>query len=165
VVGGILIEALLQAERLLLHGMVDDAERIYAGAIVQDPLNAIAVVGLARVALERGDDPHAYAQARRARGLDTEKPAALRLEARLAEVFAARAAASAPGPAPKQPPAPLDGPDARPSEQAIFTRNPSMAEHQQMERQREAASETSPEPVSEPRPERRPSLFRRLLGD
>jgi tetratricopeptide (TPR) repeat protein len=160
-----LIEALLQAERLLLHGMVDDAERIYASAVDQDPLNAIAVVGLARVALERGNDHLAYDHARRALDIDPENAAAQRLEARLAEVFAARATASAaPAPTAAGTPA-VGGPEARPSEQAVFTRNPSMAEHQQMEQVREATPRTSPEFVSDTVPERRPGLFRRLLGD
>ncbi|MGI8928143.1 MAG: tetratricopeptide repeat protein, partial [Candidatus Limnocylindrales bacterium] len=85
-----MIEALLQAERLLVHGMVDQAERIYASALEQDPLNAIAVVGLARVALERADDRLAYRHARRALEIDPQNAAALRLEARLAEVLGLR---------------------------------------------------------------------------
>ena len=78
-----MIEALLQAERLLVHGLVDQAERIYAGAARADPRNAIAVVGLARVALERGDERLAYERACEALEIDPENAAALRLEARL----------------------------------------------------------------------------------
>ncbi|MEO6349704.1 MAG: tetratricopeptide repeat protein [Candidatus Limnocylindrales bacterium] len=158
-----MIEALLQAERLMVYGMLDDAERIYSGAIEQDPLNAIAVVGLARVALERGDDQLAYARARRALEIDPQNSAAIRLEQRLADVFAARAEANAPAApaAPSQDPlAPRD--DVRPSEQAVFTRNPSMAEHQRMEQMREGAAVHIDPPQAE---ERRPGLLRRLLGD
>ena len=141
-----MIEALLQAERLLVHGMVDQAERIYAGALEQDPLNAIAVVGLARVALERGDDRLAHEHARRALEIDPENTAALRLEARLAEVLQLRDAregghesaatrnAAEPEEAPAAPPSRAD---ARPSEQFVFTRNPSMAQHREMEERRE----------------------------
>ena len=136
-----MIEALLQAERLLVHGMVDQAERIYAGALEQDPLNAIAVVGLARVALERGDDRLAYEHARRALEIDPQNAAALRLEARLGEVLRAREEATrAPGPA-QEPPAPPAGPDARPSEQYVFTRNPSMADHRAMEQRKARTGE------------------------
>lgn len=134
-----MIEALLQAERLLVHGMVDQAERIYAGALEQDPLNAIAVVGLARVALERGDDPLALSHARRALEIDPQNAAALRLEARLAEVLALRSGAQ-PAPSPAQPEIAdslIGSPDARPSERVIFTRNPSMADHQRMESERD----------------------------
>jgi Tfp pilus assembly protein PilF len=84
------MEALLQAERLLVHGMLDQAEQIYANAFAQDPRNAIAMVGLARVALERGDERLAYERAREALTVDPQNAAALRLEARLAEVMAAR---------------------------------------------------------------------------
>ena len=135
-----MIEALLQAERLLVHGMVDQAERIYAGALEQDPLNAIAVVGLARVALERGDDRLAYEHARRALELDPENTAALRLEARLSEVLQLRDSEATD--APSLPPdasalrAPQASPDARPSEQHVFTRNPSMADHRTLEERR-----------------------------
>jgi thioredoxin-like negative regulator of GroEL len=84
------IESLLQAERLLLHGQLEAAERIYRQTISADPRNAIAVVGLARVALERGDDRLAYEQACAALEIDRENAAALRLEARLSEVLTTR---------------------------------------------------------------------------
>jgi hypothetical protein len=163
-----MIEALLQAERLLIHGMVDQAERIYAGAFEQDPLNAIAVVGLARVALERGDDQTAYARARQALDIDPQNAAAIRLEARLAEVFAARAEAqaeaqAAPPGSPQLPQEPATAParEVRPSEQSILARNPSMAEHQRME----DASRFPPAPDAPDEPiDRRPGLLRRLFG-
>lgn len=141
-----MIEALLQAERLLVHGQVDQAERIYSSAFAQDPNNAIAVVGLARVALERGDERLAYEHARRALEIDPQNDAAVRLEARLAEVFAGRAE-QLPDPSPAQPEQPLvqperEEPTPRPSETAVFTRNPSMAEHQRMDESRSA--ETPP---------------------
>lgn len=154
-----MIEALLQAERLLVHGMIDQAEQIYAGAIESDPRNAIAMVGLARVALERGDDGLAYRRARTALEIDPQNAAALRLAARLAEILAARGVSVA-GTGPERPTdsAPPAAPDARPSEQAVFTRNPSMAEHLRMEEQ-PTPPEVAPQPV------RRPGLLRRLLGE
>ena len=138
--GSLLIEALLQAERLLVVGLVDQAERIYRGALEQDPLNAIAVVGLARVALERNDDDLAYQHAQRALEIDPENAAAIRLEARLGEVLRLRGAPAPPAISPRdQEPAdaPQPAPDARPSEQHIFTRNPSMAEHREQEERRQ----------------------------
>jgi len=84
------IEILLQAERELTMDRLDQAERLYWQAIEADPRNAIAVVGLARVAIERGDDRTAYAFAVQALGIDPEDAVALRLEARLAEVMTAR---------------------------------------------------------------------------
>jgi tetratricopeptide (TPR) repeat protein len=142
------IEALLQAERLLVHGMVDQAERIYQGAIDQDPNNSIAVVGLARVALERGDDELAYEQAKRALEIDPQNAAALRLEARLGEVLDRRhAAAQQPAPdAAEDAPAGPDvaNADVRPSEQFVFNRNPSMADHVAAE-ERRAQSHDKPE--------------------
>ncbi len=85
-----MIELLLQAERALSMGLVDQAEGLYRQAADADPHNAIAVVGLARVALEHADDAGAYREARRALTIDPENVAALRLVARLEEVFAAR---------------------------------------------------------------------------
>ena len=141
-----MIEALLQAERLLVHGMVDQAEQIYAGALAQDPHNAIAVVGLARVALERGDEQLAYARARQALEIDPQNAAAQRLEARLAEVFAARGT----------PPAPE-------------TRNPSMSDHLATQERRQTPHASPPDNRSVPEhpetAERRTGLWRRILGE
>lgn len=129
-----MIEALLQAERLLVHGMVDQAEGIYQRAIEQDPQNAIAVVGLARVALERGQERLAYERAREALAIDPENVAAQRLEARLAEVFAER---DRPAEPPSAEPSPSELPNPfEPSERAFLTRNPSMADHAAAEERR-----------------------------
>ncbi len=85
-----MIEILLQAERALAMGLVDQAERLYGQAAAADPRNSIAVVGLARVALERGDEPAAWRLARRALAIDPENAAARRLAERLEEVWAYR---------------------------------------------------------------------------
>ena len=85
-----MIELLLGAERALAAGLVDQAERLYRQAADGDPQNSIAVVGLARVALERGDEPEAWRQAQRALGIDPENVAAQRLAARLEEIWAYR---------------------------------------------------------------------------
>lgn len=132
-----MIEALLQAERLLVHGMVDQAEQIYQRAIDQDPQNAIAVVGLARVALERGQERLAYERAREALAIDPQNVAAQRLEARLAEVFAERDRPAQPPPEQPGGPGSPDSPNpSEPSERAFLTRNPSMADHAAAEERR-----------------------------
>jgi hypothetical protein len=84
------IELLLEAERALSFGQVDRAETLYRQVAEADPRNSIAVVGLARVALERGDDLGAYLLARRALVVDPENEAARRLAVRLEEVLATR---------------------------------------------------------------------------
>jgi thioredoxin-like negative regulator of GroEL len=85
-----MMELLLQAERTLAMGRLDDAERLYRKALEADPRNAIAVVGLARLAIERGDDREAYRLAGQALELDSENAAAVRLAMRLHEVLHAR---------------------------------------------------------------------------
>jgi tetratricopeptide (TPR) repeat protein len=85
-----MIELMLQAERAMAMGLVDQAERMYRQAAAADPRNSIAVVGLARVALEREDDVEAYRQAKRALTIDPENVAAARLADRLEEVYAYR---------------------------------------------------------------------------
>jgi len=84
------IELLLEAERALSFGRVDRAEQLYQQVAKNDPRNSIAVVGLARVALERADDLGAYLLARRALGIDPENEAAQRLATRLEEVMRTR---------------------------------------------------------------------------
>jgi hypothetical protein len=84
------IERLLEAERDLAMGLVDPAEGIYRALAETDPRNAVAVVGLARCALERGDERGAYALVVRALAIDPDDAAGLRLEARLSEVLAVR---------------------------------------------------------------------------
>ena len=85
-----MIELLLQADRLLTVDLVDQAQSTYQRVADQDPNNAIAVVGLARCALARGDDQGAYALAARALAIDPENDMARRMEARMAEVLTYR---------------------------------------------------------------------------
>jgi thioredoxin-like negative regulator of GroEL len=83
-----MIELMVQAEQALGLGLVDQAERLYEQVASADPHNAIAVVGLARVRLERGDQAGAHELALRALIIDPENSAAIRMEARLREVLA-----------------------------------------------------------------------------
>lgn len=139
-----MIEILLQAERAMSVGLLDQAERLYGQAAASDPRNSIAVVGLARVALERGDDRGAYGLGLRALEIDPENEAARRLVDRLGEVMRHRgetvpdAAAAVPG---------AEGPES--SAPAVEPAEPSAVD---------AAS-----PPSEPAAERRPGRLRRLL--
>lgn len=85
-----MIELLLDAERNLSMGLLDHAERVYRQVHEADPRNAIALVGLARVAVERGHDAEAYALASQALDVDPDNPAARTIVVRLREVLAAR---------------------------------------------------------------------------
>jgi hypothetical protein len=84
------IEQLLQADRLLAVDQVDAAEAIYERVAKLDPMDAIAVVGLARVALARGDDRRAYELSARALAIDPANDMARRMEARLSEILRTR---------------------------------------------------------------------------
>ncbi|MGD0861989.1 MAG: tetratricopeptide repeat protein [Candidatus Limnocylindrales bacterium] len=74
-----MFEVLLQADRALASGALDQAERSYWQLVELDPTNAIAIAGLARVSLERGDKRLARTFAERALGLDPDSVAAKRI--------------------------------------------------------------------------------------
>ena len=116
-----MIELLLEAERALSFGRVDRAEQLYRQVAAADPGNSIAVVGLARVALEHADDAGAYLLARQALTIDPENEAAQRLVARLDEVMRTRGetvpeppSVSTPSPAAIPTPEPQPTPTVRP---------------------------------------------------
>jgi len=88
-----MIELLLEAERSLSMGRFDEAGRLYRLVADADPHDAIALVGLARVAAERADDTGALVYARRALALDPENTAAGRLVERLTDLAAERGSA------------------------------------------------------------------------
>jgi thioredoxin-like negative regulator of GroEL len=134
------IELLLEAERALSFGRVDEAERLYRQVATADPANSIAVVGLARVALEHADDAGAYVLARQALTIDPENEAARRLVTRLDEVMRTRGETVPEPIAPAEPIA-----STKPASQAI---SPSAA----------------PEPQAPPPDVRRRSLIDRIRG-
>ena len=73
-----MIERLLAADAALARGEVDHAERLYAQVVEADARNAIAVVGLARVAVARGAAADARGLAQRALDIDPQEAAARR---------------------------------------------------------------------------------------
>lgn len=79
-----MIERLLAADAALERGELDHAQRVYAQVADADPRNAIALVGLARVALARGDRPAALELVDRALVIDPDEAAARRLLAEVA---------------------------------------------------------------------------------
>jgi hypothetical protein len=104
-----MIEVLLQAESALSLGLLDRAEILYREVAAADPRNSIAVVGLARVALERGDEIEALKVARWALTIDGENAAAQRMVQRLEEVLAFRGIQVPPTGPPPEPAADAPG--------------------------------------------------------
>jgi tetratricopeptide (TPR) repeat protein len=111
------IEQLLRAENALALGLLDQAELIYAQTLAHDPANAIALVGLSRVALERGDDRASLGFARRARALDPENAQAGRMVDRLEEVMRERGDAIPPNES-----VPPDGSSTTPKRRGLLRR-------------------------------------------
>ena len=121
-----MIELMLEAERAMGIGLIDNAERMYRQVVAIDPRNSIAVTGLARIALERGDQRAAYTFARQALALDPENPIASHLAMRMAEQMRNRGeplpddpAAAPPGtpPSPATPaPSPTGSADTTPAD-------------------------------------------------
>jgi uncharacterized protein HemY len=98
-----MIERLLAADAALERGELDHAERLYTQVADADARNAIALVGMARVALARGDRGGARSFLERALTIDPEEAAARRLLAHLSAPVAP--AEPAPAAAPVRRPA------------------------------------------------------------
>lgn len=107
-----------EAELALTTGRLDRAEGLFLERLGVTPSDALAVVGLAQVALERGDEPRALELGRWALRLDPAEDQAVRFVSRLEEVMRYRgdeppATASTPPdgvPAPRDVAADTEGP-------------------------------------------------------
>lgn len=88
-----MIERLLAGEAALARDELHAAERLFSQVSVADPRNAIALVGLARIAVRRGDRDDARTLAIRALEIDPDEAAAARLIAELDRPAAALEAA------------------------------------------------------------------------
>ena len=88
-----MIERLLAADGALERDELDHAERLFEQVADADPRNAIALVGLARVAARRGNRGGARGHLERALEIDPDEAAARRL---LDELDAAPAGAPRP---------------------------------------------------------------------
>jgi uncharacterized protein HemY len=93
-----MIERLLAGEAALARDELDAAERLFTQVATADPRNAIALVGLARIAVRRGDRDGARVLADRALAIDPDEAAATRL---LAELDRPRADALEPSTVPQ----------------------------------------------------------------
>ncbi len=105
-----MIERLLAADAALDRGELDSAERLFAQVTEADPRNAIAAVGMGRVAAGRDDAEGARTWFQRALEIDPDEAAARRLLAALDRELglAGGRGAQAPEPPPADvaPPAP-----------------------------------------------------------
>jgi tetratricopeptide (TPR) repeat protein len=98
------IERLLAAESALARDELDAAERQFSLVADADPRNAIAVVGLARIAARRDDPDGARTLAQRALEIDPDEAAAARLLTELdRSVGVAKEASPVPAASPRAP--------------------------------------------------------------
>ena len=140
-----MIERLLAAEKALDQGMLDTAGRLFDQVAQADPRNAIAFVGLAKVALREDRIDDARELAEQALAIDPDEAAAQRL---LREVYAEVRPAPEPKPALESRPA-----TAAPEPAASEPRAPEPA----------APEPAAPDvPAREVRVAREPSLLARL---
>lgn len=147
-----MIELLLQADKAVKAGYLDEAERLYWQAVEKDPRNSMAVAGLAQVALARGDQGTAHVFAAKALEVDPENLAAKRiLDALEAGPEPAAAADRPTGRAPE------DGPDQAPEPMA----KPTTEDTARSEPEQPPAQQPEARPVP---PTKRRGLFRRVLG-
>ena len=100
-----MIERLLAADAALERGELDAAERLFGQVAEADPRNAIAVVGLGRVAAGRDDAVAARTWFKRALEIDPDEAAARRLLTALEREVALDRPVIPPEPAPKPTPA------------------------------------------------------------
>lgn len=98
-----MIERLLAADAALERGDLEIAGRLFSQVAGADPRNAIAVVGLARIAVRRGERDQARELAHRALDIDADEAAARRLLAELDPPLSATTAPAAQEPAEPRP--------------------------------------------------------------
>jgi uncharacterized protein HemY len=94
-----MIERLLAADAALERGDLDTAQKLFGTVAEADPRNAIAAVGMGRVAAGRDDAEGARTWFQRALEIDPDEAAARRLLAALDRELA-RTGDGAPSPAP-----------------------------------------------------------------
>ena len=121
-------EKQIKADRLLVYGLLDQAEALYDEVLKAEPRNVEAAFGLARVALERGDEQVAYERVQRAVRINPRFDDAVRLQSRLSEILATRKSGATEH----------QQQGVRPSEESAFARNRSMADHRADEEQRKS---------------------------
>ena len=97
-----MIERLLAGDAALARDDLEVADRLFGQVAEADPRNAIAVVGLARIAVRRGELGRARELAERALAIDPDEAAAGRLLAQLdLEPTVEQPRSPAPEPAPE----------------------------------------------------------------
>lgn len=152
-----MIELLLQADKAVKAGYLDEAERLYWQAVEKDPRNSMAVAGLAQVALARGDQGTAHVFAAKALEVDPENLAAKRiLDALEAGSEPAAAADRQTGHAPEEGAGQAAAPTPEPT-----TEDTARSEHAGSEPEQPPAQQPEARPVA---PTKRRGLFRRVLG-
>jgi thioredoxin-like negative regulator of GroEL len=110
-----MIERLLAAESALADGELEIAGRLFAQVAEADARNAIAVVGLARIAMRDGRAEEARGLLARALAIDPDEAAAQRLIRELYVSTPAPEPMPAPEPVPVPAPEPAPGPAQEPT--------------------------------------------------